>query len=257
MKSFTNSILVCLIGAGCAAHAYRRSSIPVVTPLVSHVSQAISPLVSPLLISKPTELFRETFDSIDATRWREVEVKGQTRYTIEQQGDSKSLKAESQSGASILLCPFRFDPDTYDWLSWRWRVDRLVEQEDLRRKKGSDAAARVYVYFDTTGVPWQKRNIDYVWSANLPVGTVLPSAFSKSSMMIVVESGADHLGTWQTVSRDLKEDYRRCFGQGPPDVVAIGVMSDSDNTKGQAIAYFDDLVVTRNKPSQQTFGRLP
>ena len=145
----------------------------------------------------------------------------------------------------MLLHPLHFDPETYRWLSWHWRVERPVTGEALERKEGSDAAARVYVYFETAGLPWQKRNIDYVWSASLPVGTILSSAFSTASKIIVVEGGSDSLGQWRMIERNLAEDYTRCFGDNPPDVVAIGVMTDTDNTAGEAMAYYDDLQISK------------
>ncbi|MDP3703841.1 MAG: DUF3047 domain-containing protein, partial [Candidatus Omnitrophota bacterium] len=127
------------------------------------------------------------------------------------------------------------------------RVDQLPTGEALERKDGSDAAARVYVYFETTGLPWQKRNIDYVWSATLPVGTILDSAFSSASKIIVVESGTGSVGQWRRVQRNLRADYARCFGEDPPDVVAIGVMTDADNTRGEALAYYDDLRISKSR----------
>jgi len=123
----------------------------------------------------------------------------------------------------------------------------LVEGEALDWKDGSDAAARVYVYFASRGLPWQKRNLDYVWSASLPVGTLLSSAYSSTSKILVVESGSASLGQWRTVERNLEDDFERAFGrQDLPDVIAIGLMSDTDNTGGDALAYFDELRVSRN-----------
>ncbi len=208
------------------------------------------PVVSPLLGQPPPlTLFHEPFQTLDPKRWREIEVKGNTAFSVEELDGVHVLKAHSKDAASILLAPFRFKPDRYPWLSWRWRVDQLLEHEDLRTKAGSDAAARVYVYFDTPGLPWQKRNLDYVWSSVLPVGTRLPSAFADSSMVIVVDSGPEHLGTWRAVTRNIPEDYRRCFGQDPPEVLAIGLVTDSDSTHTDATAYYDEILITREPPS--------
>ena len=193
-----------------------------------------------------TDLWSEPFDGLDLARWRDIEVRGHTQYQVVTLDGRPCLKAHSQAGASILMHPVRFDPDTYEWLSWQWRVDQLVEGEALERKDGSDAAARVYVYFDTKGLPWQKRNIDYVWSASLPVGTVLNSAYASTSKIIVVESGAAAVGEWRGVERNLEDDYKRCFGGHPPEVIAIGLMTDTDNTGEEALAYFDELRVSRN-----------
>lgn len=204
-------------------------------------------LLPPLLPTpRPPIVWRESFDALSLDQWREVEVKRRTRYQVVDLEGHRCLQAESQDGGSILLSAVRFDPETYAWFSWRWRVDQLVAGEALEHKDGSDAAARVYVYFETKGLPWQKRSLDYVWSASLPAGTILSSAYSSESKIIVVESGEQHLGQWQDVERNLEDDYERCFGtRHLPDVIAIGLMSDTDNTGGSALAYFDELRVRR------------
>lgn len=217
-----------IVGSGCGT---QRVSVSVVPPL--------------LPARTPAVFWAETFDQPHADRWRELEVKGHTRYETVTLEGRPCLRATSAAGASVLLAPLRFNPETYEWLRWSWRVDQLVEGEALERKEGSDVAARVYVYFETSGLPWQKRNLDYVWSATLPVGTILPSAYSAESKIIVVESGREHLGQWRTVERNLEDDYERCFGEPLPDVVAIGLMTDTDNTRQQALAYFDDLQISR------------
>ena len=196
--------------------------------------------------SAPSSIvWQELFDAMPEAPWREVEVRRHTQYRVTELDDHRCLEARSHDGASILLHPVQFDPDTYEWLSWDWRVDQLVEGEALRTKGGSDAAARVYVYFDTRGLPWQKRSIDYVWSSTLPVGTLLDSAFSAESKIIVAESGTERLGQWRGVERNLEADYHRAFPGALPDVIAIGVMNDTDNTGGTALAYFDNLHVSK------------
>lgn len=210
------------------------------------------PPLIPVRAPKPLILWTEPFDVLDLTRWRHTEVKGQTHYEAVTLQGRRCLKADSRHGASILLAPLHFDPKTYEWLSWSWRVDQLVEGEALDRKDGSDASARLYVYFETPGLPWQKRNLDYVWSATLPIGTILNSAYSAASKIIVVESGSGSLRTWRQVERNLEDDYERCFGGEPPNVIAIGLMTDTDNTRSTALAYFDDVQVSRKtlrKPS--------
>ena len=194
-------------------------------------------------------LFHEPFQRLDPVQWREVQVRGRTVYSIDATDGSPSLKAHSQAGASILVHSVEFDVREYPWLSWRWRVDRLVDGENLRRKRGSDASARVYVYFNTKGFPWQKRNLDYVWSRTLPVGTELSSAYTSQSKIIVVESESERAGQWLSAGRNLLDDYRRLFGEEPPKAAAIGLMVDTDNTRSEAIARFDDVLISREPPA--------
>ena len=197
---------------------------------------------------KPPIAWTEPFDALKLDEWRDVEVKGHTAYEAVELSGRRCLRATSHAAASILLHALRVDIDDHRWFSWDWRVDQLVEGEALHEKRGSDAAARVYVYFESNGLPWRKRNIDYVWSATLPVGTMLESAFTSTSKIIVVESGAASLGTWRHVTRNVAADYVRCFSGKPPRAIAVGLMTDADNTGTSALAYFDDLQFTRTAP---------
>ena len=212
------------MGAGCET---RRLTIPIMPPLVGPPHPAV--------------VWTEPFDELNPQRWHEVSVHGHTEYEAVALDARRCLRAKSEMGASLLVTHVQFHPQTYPTLSWEWRVDRLVDGEALDRKEGSDAAARVYVYFATPGLAWQKRSLDYVWSASLPVGTMLSSAYLSQSKMIIAESGSTFLGQWRKVVRNLREDYIQAFGTEPPEVVAIGVMSDADNTQGHALAYFDDF----------------
>ena len=231
--------LISCLAAGCARSASVSVTMPLMPPIPRvRVSGFPSP-TSPILLAEP-------FDTLDYGRWRDVGVEGYTTYEAATLDGRACLKAHSQGTASILLTETRFDPDTYEWLAWDWRVDRLVEGEDLNAKAGSDAAARVYVYFDTIGLPWQKHSLDYVWSATLPVGTVLSSTYADNAKMFVVESGTEHLGTWQHVERNIRDDYMQAFGTTRiPRAVAVGLMTDTDNTKTESLAYFDSVIVSR------------
>lgn len=222
-------IMLCWHLTGCATG---RLTVPIMSPLAAPPGLSVS--------------WSEPFDTLDSTRWHEVELQRHTQYRVVELEGRHCLQAISDNAASILLTPLRADPRSSERLSWQWRVDQLVSGEDLNRKQGSDAAARMYVYFETPGLPWQKRHLDYVWSASLPVGTILTSRFSSNSKIIVVESGREFLGQWRTEERNLAEDYARSFGAGRrPPIVAIGVMSDTDNTHSRARAYFDELRIER------------
>ena len=60
-------------------------------------------------------------------------------------------------------------------------------------------------------------------------------------MMIAVESGPKNVGLWQNVRRNIAEDYRLAFGEEPPKKWRLAIMTDTDNTGGQAMAWYDDI----------------
>jgi len=59
--------------------------------------------------------------------------------------------------------------------------------------------------------------------------------------MIVVERGEAQLGQWVHYRRDILKDYRRAFNEEPGDIVAVGVLTDGDNTQQTAHALYGDI----------------
>jgi hypothetical protein len=63
--------------------------------------------------------------------------------------------------------------------------------------------------------------------------------------MIVVESGAANVGVWVEESRNLYQDYKQAFAEDPPMINGVAIMTDTDNTKEHAIAYYGDIRFVR------------
>jgi hypothetical protein len=85
----------------------------------------------------------------------------------------------------------------------------------------------------------------YIWENHAPTGTMIASPHTERIKMIVVESGSSKLGAWDEVTRNLYDDYKQAFGEEPPSVKWIGVMTDTDNT-GQSIrALYGDIKLER------------
>jgi hypothetical protein len=59
--------------------------------------------------------------------------------------------------------------------------------------------------------------------------------------MIVVRSGAARVGAWVEEERNVYEDYRKAFGEDPPMIKGIAVMTDTDDTGESATAYYGDI----------------
>jgi hypothetical protein len=88
---------------------------------------------------------------------------------------------------------------------------------------------------------WRTKAINYIWANRLPQGESLPNAFTSNAVMVAVESGDGKAGTWVTEERNVYEDYRALFGEDPPAIDAIALMTDTDNTGGEAEAYYGDI----------------
>jgi hypothetical protein len=188
-------------------------------------------------------------------------IRRHTRYTLKQDGGNGVAMAVSNQSASAIFKEITLDPKNYPVLTWRWKVEGVLKRGDGRVKSGDDYAARVYVTFlsDTNnaslmarmkrrlakriyGIDPPGRAINYIWANRIEKGTSLPNAYSSEAQMIAVESGASEAGKWISEEVDIYRDYKRLFGEEPPHVTGIAIMTDTDNTGERATAYYDDIV---------------
>jgi hypothetical protein len=195
-------------------------------------------------------LFKEPFDDTSLTSWKEEVRSGHTRYSVQrEEGENSFLRAQSDKAASLLVRKFPYDPRRYPYLKWRWRVEEMVPEADMRTLSGSDAPARVYVAFYNGFGVWNVRLVNYVWASSMKSGTAIQSFLSPNSRILVLESGyrKGEEGKWVEEERNVLEDYRSLFGEDPQGVEAIALMTDSDNTRSVAAASYDDIIVS-NQP---------
>lgn len=186
--------------------------------------------------------------------------KPRTRYQLVRRDGTVALQAVAVKSASGKLRRIRIDPARHPHLEWRWRIAGLIPGADKRRASGEDSPARLILSFhgDPHKLDFEARTqlrfakafsgqalpyatLMYVWSNAVPVGTVLDNPHTSRVKMVVVESGAEGVGAWRSYRRNVLEDYRRAFGEDPWDVVAVGLMTDADNTGQTARSYYGDI----------------
>jgi DUF3047 family protein len=186
-----------------------------------------------------------------------------TAYELVMEGKTVVVKATSDAAASGLTKEVKIDPSAFPVVQWRWKVENLLAGSDVRRKSGDDYPARLYITFeyDSTKVSFGKKlkykagqilfgdipiaALNYIWDTKTPVGTVVDNAYTDFAKMIVVESGAGNVGIWVEESRNLYQDYKQAFGEDPPMINGVAIMTDTDNTKEHAIAYYGDIRFVR------------
>jgi hypothetical protein len=224
-----------VFGARCR----RRASMVAILALGFLV--ASPPTVNPAL----QRLVIDTFEKGCLEGWIERRYRGRTIYKVVRQGQNNVLRAESQASASALAKIIRLNPKRFRWLEWRWKVEDIVEGGHALEPKAKDHAAGIYVLFARGRFPWQMDVIEYIWASKLPQGSEARHPVHKNVWLVAVESGRQHVRRWRLERRNLAEDYRRLFGGEPPPVVAVALMTDTDQTGARAIAYYDDLILRR------------
>jgi len=174
--------------------------------------------------------------------WQEQTFRGraQTSYTMVREGDAYALRADSRGSASGLVRPMDLDLSLTPVIRWSWKVAGTLPLGDERRREGDDYGARIYLIFSHP-LPWKTRAIAYIWANRLAMGESLPNAYAASLRMVAVESGNTRAGQWLTEERNVVEDYRRLFGSSPPRLQGVGIMTDSDDTQGEARAWYGTI----------------
>jgi len=178
--------------------------------------------------------------------WESKSFKGTTEYKIVQEDGRTVLKAHAKGAASGLTKKLKFSPQTYRYLKWNWKISGTISQGNEKTKQGDDYAARVYVVFPGRFF-WQMRALNYIWANKLPKGEFVPNAFTSNAMLLAVESGPSKAGQWVTEQRDILADFRKVFGEDPPEAGAIAIMTDTDNTGAEATAWYGDITLSTNR----------
>jgi hypothetical protein len=172
--------------------------------------------------------------------WEEESFAGHTGYSLVSQDGRRAVKAEAKATASGLFKEMEVSLQETPILRWSWKVEGVLAKGDATKKAGDDYPARVYVVWPATFF-WNTKGINYIWANRLPVGEAVPNPFTDNVWMVAVRSGPGEAGQWLSEERNVLEDYRRLFGEEPPPVGAVAIMTDADNTEGAATAWYGDI----------------
>ncbi len=182
-----------------------------------------------------------------------------TAYQLVRDEDLVVVKAISEAAASGLTKEVKIDLKKFPIMRWRWKVENVLKNSDVTRRDGDDYPARLYITFEyeSDKVSFGKKlkykagraifgdipiaALNYIWEAKAPIGTIIDNAYTDFVKMIVVESGSQKVGMWVDEERNIYDDYMTAFGEEPPMINGVAIMSDTDNTKERATAYYGDI----------------
>jgi hypothetical protein len=188
--------------------------------------------------------------------------RAETRYRLVERDGRRVLEATAVGASTALQAPVDVAPQRAPRLRWSWRVDALIDGADVSDDDRDDAPARLVLGFDVpgdrlglrdvmffeqvelfTGKRLPNASIVYCWDPRLPVGTWLTSPRTRRIRYLVVESGTEGLGRWRAYERDWTADFRAAFDEPPGPIRTIGVLTDSDDLKQTARAWYGDIDV--------------
>jgi hypothetical protein len=182
-----------------------------------------------------------------------------TAYELVEDGGVRVVRAVSDASASGLIRRISINPKQYPILRWRWKVEHLLQRSDVTRKQGDDFPARLYITFayEPDKVSFGRKlkyklgqklfgdvpiaALNYVWDTKAAQGSIHKNAYTDFARMVIIRSGPQQVGQWVEEQRNVYEDYRRAFGGEPPMISGVAVMTDTDDTRERATAFYGDI----------------
>lgn len=209
------------------------------------------------------------FKAQDKMRWESMALPGKLRsaFRVVQQDGRTGVQTESAGSIGMLRQKLRIPALQLGQIQFEWRASNLIEGADMTQRESEDSPVRVVLAFDGDRTRFSARNamlseltrsltgeempyavLMYVWSNDLPVGTVITNPRTDRIRKIVVESGPARLQQWLRYDRDIPRDFELAFGEAPGMLQSIAIMSDTDNTRGQTRAGYGNIQLERRHP---------
>ena len=169
-----------------------------------------------------------------------------TVYTVGSNESGNYLKAVANNAASGLGKEVKINLNKTPFINITWKIEKDLPGIKENMKKGHDFAARVFVIKKTGATPLSNRAINYVFSSNNEIGFNSPSPYTKKSIDNVLASTKNNPDEWVTVKANVKEDFKKFHDLDINELDGLAIMSDTDNSKMKAIAYYQNIYFSEN-----------
>ncbi len=169
-----------------------------------------------------------------------------TVYTVGSNENGNFLKAVADNAASGLGKEIKIDLNKTPFINITWKIEKDLPGIKENTKKGHDFAARVFAVKKTGATPLSNRAINYVFSSNNEIGFNSPSPYTKKSIDNVLASTKNNINEWVTVKANVKEDFKKYHDLNVNELDGLAIMSDTDNSKMRAIAYYQNIYFSEN-----------
>ena len=200
-----------------------------------------------LAYAETINVFDFTEEELSTLKVRKVRgADAKTKYTLGNNENGKYIKAEANNSASGLGKELKINLKKTPFLNITWKVEKDLTGIVENSKKGHDYAARVFVVKKTGATPLSNRAMNYVFSSNNDINTYNPSPFTKKSIDYVLSTTKEDLNEWVTVKVNVRDHFKKFHDLDLDDINGIAIMSDTDNSKLNAIAYYQNIYFSSN-----------
>ena len=197
--------------------------------------------------------------SPNAQGWSHYKLPGkapsQFEYVVKEGRDA--IAAKAQSSASMLRQVMRVEPAELGQIRFSWKLPELIQYADMSLREYDDSPVRVVLAFEgdrskfsgkdamlselahmLTGEPLPYATLMYVWCNTCEPGSVILNPHTDRIRKLPLESGPGKLNRWMDYERAVRADFFKAFGEEPGALTSISIMTDTDNTKSIARAWY-------------------
>ena len=190
--------------------------------------------------------------------------KAPSRYRYAYTDARHALLAQADSSASLLRQKRQVPASQLGQVRFSWKVPALIANADMALRDADDSPVRLLLVFDgdrsrfsmkdamlselaqtLTGEPMPYATLMYVWCNKRAPGSVIINPRTDRIRKLVVESGTAHLNQWRDYERQIAADFEQAFGEPPGNLLGIGLMTDTDNTRSHTQAWYGPVTLVK------------
>ena len=207
--------------------------------------------------------------SANANAWSHYKLPGKTPsqfdYVVEEGRDA--IAAKAQSSASMLRQMMRVEPAALGRIKFSWKLPELIQYADMSLREFDDSPVRVVLAFEgdrskfsnknamlselahvLTGEPMPYATLMYVWCNTCEPGSVIFNPHTDRVRKLPLESGPGKLNRWMDYERAVHADFVKAFGEEPGALTSVSIMTDTDNTRSIARAWYGSVSLLPKSP---------
>ena len=178
-----------------------------------------------------------------------------------------AVAANAQSSASMLRQVMQVEPSNLGNLKFSWKLPDLIQYADMSIREFDDSPVRVVLAFEGDRTKFSAKNamlselahllsseplpyatLMYVWCNICAPETIIVNPHTDRIRKLPLESGPEKLNRWINYERNIRADFVKAFGEEPGTLTSISIMTDTDNTKSVARAFYGPIALIPGKP---------
>ena len=237
MVRFILSVLIALMATGCALSPDSRDE--------------LTTRIAPWALASTSQA--------NPTTWQHFKVPGKKPSGFDYVfiDNRSAIAANAQSSASMLRQVMKVEPADLGRIKFSWKLPDLIQYADMSLREFDDSPVRVILAFEgdrtkfsaknsmlselaqlLTGEPMPYATLMYVWCNECEPEKVILNPHTDRMRKLPLESGAEKLNRWMNYERNVRADFVKAFGEEPGILTSISIMTDTDNTKSVARAWY-------------------